>query len=91
MRTKKIILELEQLIEKMGYRIRKEKGDFKDGFCVLEGEKIVMINKNYSDEHHIAQIIRFLDRQDLEQFYVKPAVRKIIADFTKKIHLNGDV
>lgn len=45
MKTEKLILELEQLIEQSGYTIRKERGTFKGDHCIVEGRKLVMINK----------------------------------------------
>ena len=76
MKAEKFQAELEAIVEELGYQIRKEKGSFRGDFCVLEGDKIVMINKNYPPEFHVGQLIRFLSEQDLEDMFIKPIVRK---------------
>ncbi|MGY3051961.1 uncharacterized protein with PIN domain [Pedobacter sp. UYEF25] len=37
--------KLEQLLFAMGYKVRYEKGSFKTGSCLLERDKIVVVNK----------------------------------------------
>ena len=37
--------KLEQLLLAMGYKIRYEKGNFKTGSCLLEHDKIIVVNK----------------------------------------------
>ncbi|MDI6401873.1 hypothetical protein QLX67_07700 [Balneolaceae bacterium ANBcel3] len=78
MKTETFLIELEGIVSQLGYRFRKEKGSFKGGFCVLQGDKLIMMNKMFPNEFHIGQIIRFLSTQDLEDMYIKPLVRKEI-------------
>ncbi|MDG5766979.1 hypothetical protein QA596_05835 [Balneolales bacterium ANBcel1] len=85
MKAEKFQAELESIIEQLGYHIRKEKGNFRGDFCVLEGDRLVMINKNYPPEFHIAQMMRFLSGQKIEDMYVKPAVRKEMDKWKDKI------
>lgn len=85
MKTDKFLLELELLVKDLGYRIRKEKGNFQGGFCVVEGEKQVVMNKNHPSELHVAQIIRFLLERDTEQMFIKPAVRKEMDKWIDKL------
>lgn len=85
MKTEKFLSELEKIIEQLGYTLRLEKGNFRGDFCVLEGDKIIMINKMYPAEVHVGQIIRFLLKQNLEDQYIKPAVRKEIDSWSDRI------
>ncbi len=78
--------ELEKLIENLGYVIRKEKGSFRGDFCVLEGDKLIMINKNYPADFHVGQLVRFLEKQELDNIYVKPVVRKELDSWISKIN-----
>lgn len=86
MKADKFLIELERVVEEMGYRIRKEKGSFKGDFCVLEGDKMVVMNKNHPAEFHVTQIVRFLKDQDLENMFIKPAVRKEMNKWIEKIN-----
>jgi hypothetical protein len=72
----KLLLELEQLLEQSGYRLRKERGSFRGADCVIEGDKLVLVNKNKPIESQLGTIARVLGEIDLAGVYVKPIVRK---------------
>ncbi|GEM_PF-191944 len=87
MKAEKLLLELEEILENMGYTVRKERGSFKGGYCLLEGEKIIMLNKNQPADYLVGVITRFIyeDEHDiaLDDIYVKPAVRKLLSERIK--------
>ncbi len=76
MKTEKLLLELEQLVEQSGYTIRKEKGTFRGDSCVMEGEKLVVLNKKKPEQQQVGLLARVLKDQELQDIYIKPAVRK---------------
>ena len=76
MKPDKLLLELEQLLEQSGYRLRKERGSFRGADCVIEGDKLVMVNKNKPVEAQLGTIAKVLGQIDLGQVYIKPAIRK---------------
>ncbi|MFV1884086.1 MAG: hypothetical protein ACMZ7B_06345 [Balneola sp.] len=76
MKPDKLLLELEQLLEQSGYRLRKERGSFRGADCVIEGDKLVLVNKNKPIESQLGTIARVLGEIDLAGVYVKPVVRK---------------
>lgn len=78
MKTEKLLLELEQLVEKAGYTIRKEKGTFRGDSCVMEGEKLVVLNKKKPQQQQVGLLARVLKDKELEDIYIKPVVRKSI-------------
>jgi len=76
MKTEKLLLELEQLVEQAGYTIRKEKGTFRGDSCVVEGEMLVVLNKKKPEQQQVGLLARVLKGQELEDIYIKPVVRK---------------
>lgn len=76
MKPDKLLLELEQLLEQSGYTLRKERGSFRGADCIIEGDKLVMVNKNKPTEAQIGTIAKVLGQVDLSETYIKPAVRK---------------
>lgn len=76
MKPDKLLLELEQLLEQSGYRLRKERGAFRGADCIIEGDKLVLVNKNKPVESQLGTIARVLGQIDLDGVYVKPIVRK---------------
>lgn len=43
--TKHMLEKLEHLLLAMGYKVRYEKGSFRTGSCLLEHNKIIVVNK----------------------------------------------
>ena len=73
-----IIQEFEKLAEEMGIKIILEKGDFKGGFCLLEQEGIIVVNKLQPSEQRIQAIAKAFTFLDTSRLYIKPIIRDII-------------
>jgi hypothetical protein len=76
MKIEKLLLELEALSEKGGYTIRKERGAFRGDQCIIEGEKLVVINKNRPPESQAAILAKVIKSVDTDDLFIKPAVRR---------------
>lgn len=85
MKTEKLILELEALCEKNGYTIRKERGAFRGDQCIIEGDRLIVINKNRPLESQAAIMARVLKESDAEDTYIKPAVRKKLEELWDRL------
>ena len=75
-----ILLELKELAEQIGYRIRYEKGDFDGGYCLLKDQKYIIINKKIDVKKKISILARNLHEIGIENIYLKPALREIIEE-----------
>lgn len=75
MKTDNFLLELEKLVEQAGYTIRKEKGTFRGDSCVMEGEKLVVLNKKKPPQQQVGLLARVLKDKQLQDIYIKPVVR----------------
>jgi hypothetical protein len=80
MKAKKFFIELEELVERAGYTIRKERGTFKGDQCVMEGEKLIVINKKRPIEQQVGLLARVLNKNHIKSMYIKPAVRKELSN-----------
>lgn len=76
MKPEKLLLEFEEIIAQMGFRIRKERGNFRGDNCVLDGDKLIMLNKNQPVEIHLGLLARFIEEHHHENLFIKPVVRK---------------
>lgn len=76
MKSEKLLLELENLVEQIGYTIRKEKGTFRGDSCIIEGDKLVVLNKKKPSQEQVGLLARVLHDQELEDIYIKPVIRK---------------
>lgn len=76
MKAEKLLMELELLLEQAGYTLRKERGAFRGDECVIEGTKLVVVNKSKPIESQLGTMGRVLSQVDINSVYIKPAVRK---------------
>lgn len=81
MKPEKLLLELEQLIDEIGYTIRREKGAFRSDSCVIDGQRLIVLNKRQPPESQILVLTRVLIDNLTEDIYVKPAVRKEVDEY----------
>ena len=78
MKSTIIFQELEQVAEKMKICIIQEKGNFEGGFCLLEEEQIIVINKLKPIEQRVRALVQAFSQLDTSQIYLNPAIREMI-------------
>ena len=78
MKLKLIYNELRELLEKLGYKLVLDKGSFNTGYCLLEDEKMIVINKNKPHENRIKILSEILSKIDTDNIYIKPKIRELI-------------
>ncbi|WP_020403492.1 hypothetical protein [Gracilimonas tropica] len=87
MKPEKFLLELEQILEQAGYTLRKERGSFRGDECIIEGQKLVVVNKNKPIESQLGTMGRVLGQVDLTGVYIKPAVRKKLEELWDQLQV----
>ncbi|MDR9417638.1 hypothetical protein [Gracilimonas sp.] len=80
-------MELEQILEQAGYTLRKERGSFRGDECIIEGQKLVVVNKNKPIESQLGTMGRVLGEIDLAGVYIKPAVRRKLEDLWDQLQV----
>ena len=73
-----IFQEFEQIAEALDIRIIQGKGNFKSGYCLLEKEEIIVVNKLNPIEQKIQALARAFSKLNISKIYIKPAIRSII-------------
>jgi hypothetical protein len=58
--TPHFLSKIEDVFAQSDYVLRFEKGSFKSGFCVLNDQKVVVVNKFYSLEGKINCLVEIL-------------------------------
>ena len=72
---------------RMYYEVRKEKGAFRGDHCVIEGDKLVLINKARPIDIQLGVLARLLHQLGVENIYVKPRVRKQLEKLWDRLQL----
>ena len=73
-----VFQEFEQIAEKLKICILQEKEDFNGGYCLLEEERIIVINKLKPIEQRIRDLAQAFAKLDTSQIYIKPSIRELI-------------
>ena len=65
--TNHTLEKLEQLLLAMGFKVRYEKGYFKTGSCLLEHNKIIVVNKFSNLEGKIAALVMLVKQTNPDE------------------------
>lgn len=80
MKAKKIVQELEEAARQLGLEIRKGKGSFRGGLCIISGQETIVLNKLHVPEVHVTILAESLKNYSLEAIELKPPVQKALQD-----------
>lgn len=75
--TKTTLKKLESIFESLNYTILYEKGSFQSGYCLVEGEQIIVMNKFFDTEARINCLIELLDFLEINEEMLDGAHKKI--------------
>ena len=65
--TKGNLKKLELIFEELSYLVRYEKGNFKSGYCILNSDKVAIINKYFSREGKINCLVDIIKSVDVDK------------------------
>ena len=83
MKNKDLLDEFHALAEKLDVKIMIGKGDFSGGSCVVNEERVIVINNMKPIEQRLNTLASCFKDYDLEGLYIVPALRKFINDVTR--------
>jgi hypothetical protein len=77
------LVQLEELAQRLGIKVRYEtiKGSGMaslGGLVVLKGERVIIVNAKAKPKDKIQTLVRVLKQFNLEEIYIRPALRKLI-------------
>ena len=83
MKNKELLDEFYALAAKLDVKIMRGKGDFSGGSCVVNEERVIVINNMKPIEQRLNTLASCFKDYDLEGLYIVPALRKFINDVTR--------
>ena len=83
MKNKDLLDEFHLLAEKLEIKILKGKGDFLGGSCIVNSEKVIVINKSKPIEQRLNTLASCFNAYDLEGVFLLPALREYIDSVNK--------
>jgi len=82
-RTRYTLKKVEELFEEAGYEIIYEKGQFSAGYCLVEHQKKLVINKFYDVEGRIQAFLDLIDEIKFDQSRLSSKTRKTYTELLK--------
>ena len=73
-----LIQDLIEVLEKLDFTVRVEKGIFKGGFCLLREQKVFLLNKNLEQEKKISILVKNIAEADSDNIFLKPNIRELV-------------
>ena len=86
MKPATLVSALEDVLGQLGVRVRRERGTFRGGLCLVAGEPAVVINRVHPPEAQatvLADAIR--ERGGVDDLYLRPALRAALEDAWARI------
>jgi hypothetical protein len=59
------------------------------GFCRLRGKQLIILDERFSTEKKVHMLVKSLQRFDLRDVYVKPAVRDLLENQSREEATKG--
>ncbi len=70
--------QLEAVLSSLGYSVMRGRGNFREGTCLVESEKKLVINQFTPLDLQVNFLIQVLRQQDLSNVYLRPRIRELI-------------
>ncbi len=82
--TKHFLNKLENIFSESDYILRYEKGHFQSGYCILNENKVAVVNKFYTLEGKINCLIDILRAVDLKTDGLSDKNKDLLRQLTQK-------
>ena len=76
--TKQLQEKLEALFKALDFKVRYEKGSFKSGYCIIEEQNVVVINKFFPMESKVGALIEILRQVEVDETKLDENERKLL-------------
>ncbi|MEE2876849.1 MAG: hypothetical protein VX822_03615 [Candidatus Neomarinimicrobiota bacterium] len=78
MKQEELFGHFEKLANQIDVTILQGKGDFEGGYCTVNGDQFVVLNKTRPLEHRLRVLAKSFSELELGEQYVIPALREFI-------------
>ncbi len=82
--TKENLKKVEGLLKECGYRVRYGKGNFHAGNCLLDEQRMVVINKLYSIEAKMGILLQLIPNLNLKVENLSPKNKSLLIELSPK-------
>jgi hypothetical protein len=77
-----VLDELKAIANQLGATVRFEKGDFKGGYCIINDNKVIVINKLTNLQRKVMILSVALKELGVDKVYLTPKIREVIEEMS---------
>jgi hypothetical protein len=78
-----LIQELKSVALQLGAEVRFERGDFKGGYCILNDNKVIVVNKMATLQRKVIILSMALKEIGVDEIYLTPRLRDVIEEMAE--------
>ena len=82
--TKHNLKKIEELFDTLEYTVRYERGNFNAGYCIVENQRIAVINKYFDTEGRINCLLDILSNMEVDTSLLSEKMAKFYRQLQKK-------
>lgn len=87
--TKSNLTKTEEILKNLSYALRYEKGNFQSGYCIVDAQKVIVINKFYDTEGRINVLLDILSTIRVDESLLSEASQKMYGKIKKEFNYNS--
>ena len=80
MKPAKLLIEFKEIASQLGFQVRNERGGFRGGRCVVNGEEQILLNKRHPIEAQIVVLAEALKELPIDSIFIAPAIRSALEE-----------
>ena len=81
--TETLQRKLEDIFKKLNFKVRYERGTFKSGYCIIEEQQVIVINKFFSLESKVNTLIDILRGIEADESNLDENQKKFVSQIRK--------
>ena len=83
-KDKALLRVLEEAALRRGLLIRRDKGNFQGGLCVVEGQSVIILNRTHPIEMQLSVLASALQKDPMDDIPMRPAMRLAVEKLMQK-------
>lgn len=87
--TKSNLTKTEEILKDLSYALRYEKGNFQSGYCIVDAQKVIVINKFYDTEGRINVLLDILSTIRVDESALSEPSKKMFNKIKKEFNYNS--
>ena len=76
-----LLQDLKSVASQLGVTVRFEKGDFKGGYCIVQENKVIVLNRLGTLQRKVITLAVALKEFGIDEVYLSPKIRELIEEF----------